>query len=431
MATSVVMPQMGYDMQEGTLVRWLKQEGEEIARGEAIAEIETDKAVIEMEAYASGVVLKAVVAEGSTVPVGDTIAFIGSPGEPVPDVAAPSAPVAEPAPEPEQAAETAEPAAAAAPGAVRASPVARRLAQEKGIDLAQVTGTGPNGRITRDDVVAHESAAAAAPAPAAEAPAPVEQAVRGQQGELVPLTRMRQAIARRTAQSKREVPHFYVSAGVDMTAAMALRQQINEALAGAARVSVNDLIVKACALTLAKYPAFNASFEGNNLRMNPAINVSIAVAVEYGLLVVSLGDCRGRSLVDISQAARRRGGEGAERGAARGRLHRRHVQHQQHGHVRRGQLLGDHLPATVGGHCRGHGAAAASGARRRDKDCADDAGDAVHRPPGCGRRAGCGVPGRGEADSGEPRKPGGVSPIGLHRTFAQSGPVRMPTTFCV
>ncbi len=303
MATSVVMPQMGYDMQEGTLVRWLKQEGEEIARGEAIAEIETDKAVIEMEAYASGVVLKTVVTEGSTVPVGDTIAFIGSPGEPVPDVAAPSAPVAEPAPEPEQAAEAPEPAAAAAPGAVRASPVARRLAQEKGIDLAQVTGTGPNGRITRDDVAAHESSAAA-PAPATEAPAAVEQAVRGQQGELVPLTRMRQAIARRTAQSKREVPHFYVAAGVDMTAAMALRQQINEALAGAARVSVNDLIVKACALTLAKYPAFNASFEGNNLRMNPAINVSIAVAVEYGLLVVSLGDCRGRSLVDISQAAR-------------------------------------------------------------------------------------------------------------------------------
>ncbi len=304
MATSVVMPQMGYDMQEGTLVRWLKQEGEEIARGEAIAEIETDKAVIEMEAYASGVVLKAVVAEGSTVPVGETIAFIGSPGEPVPEVAAPAAPAAEAAPEPEQAAETTEPAAAPASGAVRASPVARRLAQEKGIDLAQVTGTGPNGRITREDVEAHERSAAAAPAPAAEAPAPVEPAARGQQGELVPLTRMRQAIARRTAQSKREVPHFYVSAGVDMTAAMALRQQINEALAGAARVSVNDLIVKACALTLAKYPAFNASFEGNNLRMNPAINVSIAVAVEYGLLVVSLGDCRGRSLVDISQAAR-------------------------------------------------------------------------------------------------------------------------------
>ena len=306
MATSVVMPQMGYDMQEGTLVRWLKQEGEEIARGEAIAEIETDKAVIEMEAYATGVVLKTVVAEGSTVPVGEVVAFIGSPGEPVPEVeaAAAAAPPSEAAPEPEAAAEPAEAAAAPASGPVRASPVARRLAEEKGIDLASVTGSGPNGRITRDDVLAHEQAAAEAPAPAAEAPAPVQQAARGQQGELVPLSRMRQAIARRTAQSKREAPHFYVSAGVDMTAAMTLRQQINEALAGEARVTVNDLIIKACALTLTKFPAFNASFEGNNLRMNPAINVSIAVAVEAGLLVVSVGDCRGRSLVEISRAAR-------------------------------------------------------------------------------------------------------------------------------
>ena len=304
MATTVVMPQMGYDMQEGTLVRWLKQEGEEVTRGEAIAEIETDKAVIEMEAYASGVVLKTVVAEGSTVPVGEAIAFIGVQGELVPDVASPTEAPEEAAPEPEPSAETTETAAAPADGEVRASPVARRLAQEKGMDLTQVRGTGPNGRITRDDVLAHESSAAEAPAPAAAAPAPVEAAAGRQQGELVPLSRMRQAIARRTAQSKREVPHFYVAAGVDMTAAMALRQQINEALAGEARVTVNDLIVKACALTLAKFPAFNASFEGNNLRMNPAINVSIAVAVEQGLLVVSLGDCRGRSLAEISQAAR-------------------------------------------------------------------------------------------------------------------------------
>ena len=302
MATTVVMPQMGYDMQEGTLVRWLKQEGEEVTRGEAIAEIETDKAVIEMEAYASGVVLKTIVAEGSTVPVGEAIAFIGAQGEPVPDVAPTAAAPVEAAPEP--GAETTEATTAPASGEVRASPVARKLAQEKGIDLAQVRGTGPNGRITRDDVLAHESTAAEAPAPAAEATAPVGAAAGRQQGELVPLSRMRQAIARRTAQSKREVPHFYVAAGVDMTAAMALRQQINEALAGEARVSVNDLIVKACALTLAKFPAFNASFEGNNLRMNPAINVSIAVAVETGLLVVSLGDCRGRSLAEISQAAR-------------------------------------------------------------------------------------------------------------------------------
>jgi pyruvate dehydrogenase E2 component (dihydrolipoamide acetyltransferase) len=115
---------------------------------------------------------------------------------------------------------------------------------------------------------------------------------------------MRQAIARRTAQSKREVPHFYVTADVDMTLAMTLRQQLNESLGGEARVSVNDLIVKACALTLVKYPIFNAFFEGDHLRMNPGINVGIAVAVEQGLLVVSLGDCRHRSLVDISKTTK-------------------------------------------------------------------------------------------------------------------------------
>ena len=142
MATTVVMPQMGYDMQEGTLVRWLKQEGEEVARGEAIAEIETDKAVIEMEAYASGVVLKTVVAEGSTVPVGEAIAFIGVQGEPVPDVAPATAALEEAAPEPEPSAETTEAAPAPAADEVRASPVARRLAQEKGIDLTLVRVQG-------------------------------------------------------------------------------------------------------------------------------------------------------------------------------------------------------------------------------------------------------------------------------------------------
>ena len=303
MATTVVMPQMGYDMQEGTLVRWLKRDGEEIKRGEAIAEIETDKAVVEMEAYASGVVLKTVVEEGSTVPVGQAIAFIGSPGELLPDTAqAPETP-AESGPDPEATAplEEAAPSGPAASSQVKASPMARRLAEEKGIDLTQVAGTGPGGRITRDDVMAHDPGAATA---MPEAPPPTDEAPTMAEAENVPLSRMRQAIARRTAQSKREAPHFYVAADVDMTLAMTMRQQLNDALAGAARVSVNDLIVKACALTLVKFPTFNASFQGDHLRMNPAINVSIAVAVEQGLLVVSLGDCRDRSLADISKVTR-------------------------------------------------------------------------------------------------------------------------------
>ena len=303
MATTVVMPQMGYDMQEGTLVRWLKRDGEEVKRGESIAEIETDKAVVEMEAYASGVVLKTVVEEGSTVPVGQAIAFIGTPGEPLPDTAqAPETPAesdtgAEATAMPEEA----TPSEPAATSQVKASPMARRLAEEKGIELAQVAGTGPGGRITRDDVMAHDPGAATT---TPEAPPPTDEAPTTAEAENVPLSRMRQAIARRTAQSKREAPHFYVAADVDMTLAMTMRQQLNDALAGAARVSVNDLIVKACALTLVKFPTFNATFQGDHLRMNPAINVSIAVAVEQGLLVLSLGDCRDRSLADISKVTR-------------------------------------------------------------------------------------------------------------------------------
>ena len=300
MATTVVMPQMGYDMQEGTLVRWLKQEGEEVKRGEPIAEIETDKAVVEMEAYASGVVLKAVISEGTTVPVGQAIAFIGSPGEPLPEPVSVPGALAKAAEASAVRPEGVEPPEFPASAQVKASPLARRLAEEKGIDLAQVPGTGPGGRIIKDDILAHEVGTMEA----ASGSAPPEKTLTPSDGEVVPLSRMRQAIARRTAQSKREVPHFYVTADVDMTLAMTLRQQLNDSLGGETRVTVNDLIVKASALALVKFPAFNASFEGDHLRMNSGINVGIAVAVEHGLLVVSLGDCRDRSVVDISKTSK-------------------------------------------------------------------------------------------------------------------------------
>ncbi|MBF8266805.1 MAG: Dihydrolipoamide acetyltransferase component of pyruvate dehydrogenase complex [Dehalococcoidia bacterium] len=293
MATRVVMPQMGYDMKEGTLVRWLKQEGEEVKRGEAIAEIETDKAVVEMEAYASGVLLRIAVAEGATVPVGHTIAVIGTPGEPLPEMGPASEAVAR-VEAPGEEARIPQPSSTAEQ--VKASPLARRMAQEKGINLSLLHGTGPGGRVTVDDVQAHEARMSEA------AVAPLEKAERPP--ETVPLSRMRQAIARRTAQSKRDIPHFYVTAEVDMTLAMKVRQQLNETLGEKVHISVNDLIVKACALALAKYPTFNASFEEDHLRMNPEVNVGIAVAVEQGLMVVSLGECRGRSLVDISRTAK-------------------------------------------------------------------------------------------------------------------------------
>jgi pyruvate dehydrogenase E2 component (dihydrolipoamide acetyltransferase) len=305
LATTVVMPQMGYDMQEGTLVRWLKQEGEEIQRGEPIAEIETDKAVVEMEAYSSGIVLKTVVPEGATVPVGQAIAFIGEAGEAIPEngPAAKAEVEAQPGATVAQQEEVTRSSEAPASTQIKASPMARRLAEEKGMDLAKATGTGPGGRITKDDILAYE-AGVPETVPASslreKAPTPPD----GPNGDLVPLSRMRQAIARRTAQSKREVPHFYVTADVDMTLAMTLRGQLNDTLKGEARVSVNDLIVKACALALVKLPTFNASFEGDYMRMNSEINVGVAVAVEQGLLVVSLGDCRDKSVVDISKTSK-------------------------------------------------------------------------------------------------------------------------------
>ena len=353
------MPQMGYDMQEGTVVRWLMSEGAEVKEGDPVAEIETDKAVVEFESYASGLLRRILVPEGTTVPVGQAIAVVAEEGEEIPE---PEEAAAEP-PEPEEeepAAEEAQeeeapvdepavavPAVAEAPtpvdGAsesadrpVRASPVARKLAEEKGLDLSQIVGTGPTGRITKDDVLSAAKAApveepeAAAPeeeepseeppaqepaveeapveeaapepvvvepAPVAEAPAPSE--------DLVPLSRMRQQISRVTVRSKQEKPHFYISADIDMTRAMELRQQINRDLESEGiRVTVNDLIIKACVEALKKFPKFNAYLEDDGIRMNATINVGVAIAEEEGLIVPAIMDCGDKSLRDIASASK-------------------------------------------------------------------------------------------------------------------------------
>ncbi|PKB79030.1 MAG: hypothetical protein BZY88_15385, partial [SAR202 cluster bacterium Io17-Chloro-G9] len=187
-------------------------------------------------------------------------------------------------------------------GEVRASPIARRLARERGIDLALVSGTGPGGRIVEDDVLAYADAppvqaAAAAPiASAAEAESPA--------GERVDLSRMRQAIARVTVDSKREAPHFYVAADVDMTKAMDMRQDINQAIPAESRVSVNDLVIKASAIALGRYPKFNATFRGDHLLMNPRINIGIAIALEAGLIVPGISGCESKSLAEIAVSSR-------------------------------------------------------------------------------------------------------------------------------
>ncbi len=306
MATVVAMPSMGYDMKEGVVVRWRKQEGEQVARGEVIAEIETDKATVEMEAYASGVLGKIIAEEGASIPVGDLIAVITAPGEEVPPLESlvvettQGAPVETSEPSPVDA-ETPTAAPEAQAERVAATPIARRLAREMGIDLAQVTGTGPNGRILEDDVRNFTPAAASAPAPA---PAPAAATSQPRPGERVELSRMRKAIAGVTAQSMTQAPHFYVTSEIDMSLAMSFRRQLNEALADGVRVSVNDLIVKASALALLKHTKFNSSFEGDALQIHGDINVGIAVALDQGLIVPAVSQCQNKSLAEIAAASR-------------------------------------------------------------------------------------------------------------------------------
>ena len=468
------MPKMGYDMREGTVVRWHKREGETVARGEVIADIETDKATVEFEAYTGGVMQRLVAQEGIPVPVGEAIAVIGDPAEEIAAVPTPIAAAATvAAPAPAIVADSVSQASpdlvpSAAEGEVRASPIARRLARERDIDLTQVVGTGPGGRIVEKDILGYTPTAApgtaadpdpaaavatppAAPAewilasplarrlarergialaqvagsgpggrvvardvpeyaapvvpevteevtpaivepaaavleeiipaaaepaaevaeeiipataePAAEVaaeiiPAIVEPATEVAEetipasiepaadvveeiipaavetipepdsppaavaerasvepeesvspaaeplGELIPLSRMRQAIARVTGDSKRDAPHFYVTAEVDMGKAMALRRDINEALPAEQRVSVNDLVVRASALALGRHPQFNAFFRGDHLQYHAAVNIGIAITLESGLIVPGISHCESKSLAQIAAASK-------------------------------------------------------------------------------------------------------------------------------
>ena len=296
MATDVIMPQMGFDMEEGTVVRWLKAEGDHVDRGEPIVEVETDKATVEVESFASGLLRRIVVTEGITVPVGQVIGIIGTADEELPATAAaaPSPPSVEaPAPIPEPTADEPAPAPPAKADRVLVSPLARRIAEEKGVDLTTVAGTGPKGRITKEDVLAAAEAASPAPAPAPTAA-----------GGVVELSRMRQTIARRMTQSKQEMPHFYVTASIDMTKAMALREELNELWAGEARLTVNDLIIKASALALAKFPAFNSHYADGVIKPGPAINIGVAIALEDGLIAPAILDCGSKTLKEISVASR-------------------------------------------------------------------------------------------------------------------------------
>ncbi|MBI2524557.1 MAG: 2-oxo acid dehydrogenase subunit E2 [Candidatus Rokubacteria bacterium] len=343
MITRVLMPKLSEAMEQGKVVKWLKREGEPVKGGDVIAEIETDKANVEIEAFGGGLLRKILVPDGGQVPVGQIIGVIADPADDIGGVAAesPKAPaVAPPAEAPAHAppveetykstpettavvstgadisqVETVGQAVASPPSGerVRASPLAKKIAAQAGVDLKLLRGTGPGGRIVRRDV---ETALAAPPAAAAPlapaAPAAPPAAARpaftvpprsGVEFEDVPFTPMRAAIARRMPLSKGPVPHFYVTSEVAMDRAWALREELN-ALEGSPRVSVTDFVIRACALALSRHPAVNASFQGQAVRVHHRAHIGVAVALEGGLITPVLRDCDVKPLAQIAVESR-------------------------------------------------------------------------------------------------------------------------------
>jgi pyruvate dehydrogenase E2 component (dihydrolipoamide acetyltransferase) len=314
MAEIVSMPKLGFDMAEGVLVRWVIAEGSDVERGQVLAEIETDKATVEVESAHSGVVHNHLAAEGDILPIGTPIAVIGDPGEQVDvdalvgDVSSPEgkSPVedAESTPEVEKKASlevgSSIPESGQFPDGVKASPLARRMAEDRGINLANIRGSGPGGRIVKVDIEIYEKPAAGGQTSAASAPIFSPLGV-PPADETIKLSKLRQAIGRRMTESKQQLPHFYVTSEYDMAALMAQRAQVNAMLADSGeKLSVNDFIVKAVALALREYPNLNASLNGDSVLRHGQVNVGVAVAVEGGLLTIVNRDADRKSLRQIS-----------------------------------------------------------------------------------------------------------------------------------
>ncbi|WP_174575683.1 dihydrolipoamide acetyltransferase family protein [Nocardia miyunensis] len=319
----ITMPRLSDTMEEGVIASWLKQVGDPVARGEVIAEIETDKALMELEAYDDGVLEQILADAGARVPIGEPIALVGdgsgaaratSAAAPGTSAATGGSEVSPAAPEPERSApeksapavEPAAPATATATGERRpSSPLARKIARELGVDIASVTGTGPGGRITRRDVESAQRTTESAPAtpePAAPAAAPLPP---GDYDE-IPLTRIQQVSATRLTESKQQAPHIYLTSAIDVTDLLAFRVQINATLesAGKGKVSVNDLLVKAVAATLRTDPSVNVSFAGDKLLQHKGIHLGVAVATPAGLLVPVIRDADRKSVSDIAAESR-------------------------------------------------------------------------------------------------------------------------------
>jgi pyruvate dehydrogenase E2 component (dihydrolipoamide acetyltransferase) len=316
MSFQIIMPKLSDAMAEGRIIQWLKKEGDRVQGGDVLASIETDKAEIELEAFGSGVLKKILIGDDQTVPVGQLIGVIAEPDEditgllkgtvapaaatPVKAEATPVAPVPPVAVPPEAPA----PSKAEGPvpsrveaGWVPASPIARRMARDAGIDLAQLKGSGPGGRILERDIEAH-LAAQAQRLGGAEVP------VGEREFEDKDLSTIRKTIAARMVQSKAPIPHFTVTVEVDMNAAAELRKSLNAIEAQAEKLSVNDIILKATAVALQRHPAINASYNNGQVRLFKRVHIGVAVALEDGLIVPVIRECDRKSLGEIAREAK-------------------------------------------------------------------------------------------------------------------------------
>jgi len=338
MAQIIDMPKLSDTMTVGTLVKWLKKEGDAVKSGAILGEIETDKATMELESFFDGTLLKIYAPAGSQIAIGAPLCAIGKPGEIVPDVPAPVAPtpiLKDDAPAPHKPATeripaltpplaaTAQPVVhpeiPSSPGQrIKISPLAKKLAAEKGIDPTRVTGTGPGGRIVRDDVIAAETApksqAPAAATTKGAAPAFVSASLLAkgpvQEEKLVPVSNIRGIIAKRLVESKTQIPHFYLDVEIDAGPLLELRQQLNAALEkSGVKLSVNDFILKASAEALRRVPTVNSSWEVSaagqaSIHQHPAAHVSFAVAIEDGLITPVVRDAHLKTVFAISDEAK-------------------------------------------------------------------------------------------------------------------------------
>jgi len=306
MATKILMEALSPTMEEGRLVEWKKAEGDPVAAGDVLAEVETDKAVMELVARAAGTLLRQSVAAGKTVPVASVVGWIGAPGETVPDASAAPAPTAgapvskgsTPAPAVSPAAAVPAPAPVQAGGRVKASPLARRMASERGIDLAAIAGSGPEGRIVKRDVESARIAPAASPA---ARPVIVPS---GAPYTDTPLTQIRKTIARRLVQSIGPVPTFYLTIEADMERAAEAREALRAALGDGGKVSFNDIVLKAIATALARHPECNAWWQDDHIRYWNEVHLGMAVAVPDGLITPVIRHADRKSLQQIAAEAR-------------------------------------------------------------------------------------------------------------------------------